>query len=76
VPGICGYWADRQEHCHINDLGLLWQSIFNSANYVAAFEFNNDGHVDIADFGQFSILLVSPLPEKETLFCVRSARSG
>ena len=30
--------------------------------FLAAFDFNGDGHVDIADFGQFSVRLFTPLP--------------
>jgi hypothetical protein len=41
---------------------LFSSSIFNPANYVAAFDFNNDGRIDIADFGQFSIRIFTPLP--------------
>jgi hypothetical protein len=31
------------------------RALFNPANYNNAFDFNNDGRIDIADFGQFSI---------------------
>jgi hypothetical protein len=30
--------------------------------YIAAFDFNGDGHIDIADFGQFSIRFFTLLP--------------
>jgi hypothetical protein len=30
--------------------------------FLAAFDFNNDGVIDIADFGQFSIRLFTVLP--------------
>jgi hypothetical protein len=30
--------------------------------FNAAFDFNNDGRIDIADFGQFSVRLFVPLP--------------
>jgi hypothetical protein len=31
------------------------RALFNPANYNSAFDFNSDGRIDIADFGQFSI---------------------
>jgi hypothetical protein len=44
-------------------LGSLFSaSIFNPANYNNAFDFNNDGVIDIADFGQFSIRIFTLLP--------------
>jgi hypothetical protein len=30
--------------------------------FIVAFDFNNDDHIDIVDFGQFSIRFFTPLP--------------
>ena len=38
------------------------RSIFSPANYVAAFDSNNDGVIDILDFGQFSLRIFTVLP--------------
>jgi hypothetical protein len=50
------------QHVDIADFGQFSISIFNRANYLAAFDFNGDGTIDIADFGQFSIRIFTPLP--------------
>jgi hypothetical protein len=62
--GLYRFYGDinGDRHVDIADFGIFSQSIFNSANYIAALDFNNDGHVDIQDFGQFSIRLFTPLP--------------
>jgi uncharacterized delta-60 repeat protein len=52
--------GDRQ--VDIADFGLFSSSIFNPANYIAAFDFNGDGVIDIADFGQFAIRIFTLLP--------------
>jgi hypothetical protein len=41
---------------------MFSQSIFNPASYNAAFDFNGDGVIDVADFGQFSIRMFTVLP--------------
>ena len=52
-------------HVDIADFALL-SGTFNlnsgQTGFLAYFDFNNDGHIDIADFGQFSIRLFTPLP--------------
>src|SRR5262249_26113918 len=64
AQGLFRFFGDinGDRHVDIADFGLFSQSIFNSANYIAAFDFNGEGRVDIADFGQFAIRLFSPLP--------------
>jgi hypothetical protein len=36
--------------------------IFSPANHIAGFDFNNDGVIVIAEFGQFSIRIFTLLP--------------
>jgi hypothetical protein len=52
-------------HVDIADFGLF-SSTYNLAagqtGFIAAFDYNNDGHVDILDFGQFSIRIFTILP--------------
>jgi uncharacterized delta-60 repeat protein len=64
AQGLFRFFGDinGDRHVDIADFGLFSQSIFNPANYIAAFDFNGDGRVDIADFGQFSVRLFTPLP--------------
>jgi autotransporter-associated beta strand protein len=64
AQGLFRFFGDinGDRHVDIADFGIFSQSIFNSGNYIAAFDFNSDGHVDIQDFGQFSVRLFSPLP--------------
>jgi hypothetical protein len=44
----------------------MFSSTFNlgtgQLGFIAAFDFNADGHIDIADFGQFSIRFFTVLP--------------
>jgi hypothetical protein len=44
----------------------LFSSTFNLSTgqpgFIAAFDFNGDGHIDIADFGQFSVRFFTVLP--------------
>jgi Dockerin type I domain len=55
---VYGRWATRgvdsdingDRHVDITDFVLFSVAIFNPANYIAAFDFNNDGHIDIADW--------------------------
>ena len=42
--------------------GLFARSAFNASNYIAAFDYNNDGTIDIVDFGQFSLRMFTMLP--------------
>jgi hypothetical protein len=64
AQGLFRFFGDinGDRHVDIADFGLFSQSIFNPANYNAAFDFNGDGVIDIADFGQFSIRLFTMLP--------------
>jgi ELWxxDGT repeat protein len=64
AQGLFRFFGDinGDRHVDIADFGLFSQSIFNPANYNAAFDFNHDGVIDIADFGQFAIRMFTPLP--------------
>jgi hypothetical protein len=46
----------------IADFGSFSSTLFNGANYNAAFDFNGDGVIDIADLGQISIRMFTTLP--------------
>jgi hypothetical protein len=49
----------------VADFGLF-SSTFNlstgQTGFLAAFDFDGDGHIDIADFGQFSLRFFTVLP--------------
>jgi uncharacterized membrane protein len=64
AQGLFRFFGDfnGDRHVDIADFGIFSQSIFNPANYYAAFDFNGDGVIDIADFGQFSIRMFTVLP--------------
>jgi len=64
AQGLFRFFGDinGDRHVDIADFGLFSQSIFNSANFNAAFDFNGDGVIDVADFGQFAIRMFTVLP--------------
>jgi hypothetical protein len=64
AQGLFRFYGDinGDRHVDIADFGLFSTSIFNPANYNAAFDFNGDGVIDIADFGQFSLRMFTVLP--------------
>jgi uncharacterized membrane protein YeaQ/YmgE (transglycosylase-associated protein family) len=45
-----------------NDFSFFSLAYLTPANYNAALDFNNDGRIDIADFGQFSVRFFTTLP--------------
>src|SRR5262249_30180060 len=64
AQGLFRFFGDinGDRHVDIADFGLFSTSIFNPANYNAAFDFRGEGHMDIAVLGQFAPRLFTMLP--------------
>jgi hypothetical protein len=64
AQGLYRFFGDvnGDRHVDVADFGMFTNTLYQPANYNAAFDFNGDGVIDIADFAQISLRVFTTLP--------------